>query len=94
MDKECKNGEFNIDNLILYIKEYLKYSKLTKEDLKYLPYIYLIQLLSSTYGYKQYLQTNNLAMLEFGKERTNICRYLMKNKEIISKRLSEINILI
>ena len=87
MDKECKNGTFNIDNLVLYIKEFMKYSSLTKEDLKYLPYIYLIQLLSSTYGYKQYLQTGNLNMLEFGKERTNICRYLIKNKEIISKKL-------
>lgn len=67
MDKECKNGTFNIDNLVLYIKEFMKYSSLTKEDLKYLPYIYLIQLLSSTYGYKQYLQTGNLNMLEFGK---------------------------
>lgn len=92
MDKECKNGTFNIDNLILYIKEYLKYSKLTKEDLKYLPYIYLIQLLSSTYGYKQYLNTGDLNMLKFGRERTNICRYLMENKEIISQKLSKIDI--
>ena len=52
MDKECKTGVFNIDNLILYVKEFMKYSNLIKEDLKYLPYIYLIQVLSSTYGYK------------------------------------------
>lgn len=87
MDKECKNGVFNVDNLVLYVKEFMKYSNLTKEDLKYLPYIYLIQVLSSTYGYKQYLDTGNLNMLEFGEERTNICRYLIKNKELISKKL-------
>lgn len=90
MDKECKNGVFNIDNLVLYVKEFMKYSNLTKEDLKYLPYIYLIQVLSSTYGYKQYLNTGDLNMLEFGKERTNICRYLIKNKELISEKLLNI----
>lgn len=90
MDKECKNGKFNTDNLVLYIEEFMKYSSLTKEDLKYLPYIYLIQVLSSTYGYKQYLNTGDLNMLEFGRERTNICRYLIKNKENISKKLLEI----
>lgn len=90
MDKECKKGIFNINNLALYIKEFMKYSNLTKEDLKFLPYIYLIQILSSTYGYKQYFNTADLNMLEFGKERTNICRYLMKNKEQILKNLLKI----
>ena len=92
IDKDCKNGEFNIDHLVMYIKEYLKYSKLNKDDLKYLPYVYLVQVLSSTYGYKEYLKNGNLDLLRFGKERTNICRYLMKNAKEVSKRLLEIEL--
>lgn len=90
IDKDCKNGNFNIDNLVMYVKEYLKYSKLTKEDLKYLPYIYLVQVLSSTYGYKEYLKNGNIDLLHFGQERTNICRYLIKNAKKISEKLLEI----
>ena len=92
IDKDCKNGEFNIDHLVMYVKEYLKYSKLNKDDLKYLPYVYLVQVLSSTYGYKEYLKNGNLDLLRFGKERTNICRYLMKNAKTISERLLEIDL--
>lgn len=92
IDKDCRNGDFNIDHLVMYIKEYLKYSKLNKDDLKYLPYVYLVQVLSSTYGYKEYLKNGNLDLLRFGKERTNICRYLIKNAKEISKRLLEIEL--
>lgn len=92
IDKDCKHGEFNIDHLVMYVKEYLKYSKLNKDDLKYLPYVYLVQVLSSTYGYKEYLKNGNLDLLRFGKERTNICRYLMKNAKEVSKRLLEIEL--
>ena len=51
-------------------------------------YIYLIQLLSSTYGYKEYINNNvNVDLLKFGYFRTNICKYLFKNAENISNRL-------
>ena len=70
----------------------MKYSPLNKYDLKYMPYVYLVQILNSTYGYKQYLNDGNLELLKFGKERTNICRYLMKNSKVISEKLSEIEI--
>lgn len=92
IDKDCVNGNFNIDNLVDYTKEYMKYSKLNKFDLKYMPYIYLVQLLNSAFGYKQYLNNGNTDLLQFGKERTNMCRYLMKNADLISKRLMEIAI--
>ena len=53
-------------------------------------YIYLIQLLSSTYGYKEYINNNeNIELLEFAHFRTNICKYLFKNAENISTRLLE-----
>ena len=51
-------------------------------------YIYLIQLLSSTYGYKEYINNNeNIELLEFAYFRTDMCKYLFKNAENISNRL-------
>ncbi len=93
IDKECIDGKFNVDNFISYVKEYMKYARLNKYDLQYMPYIYLIQLLKSTFGYKQYIKTGDRELLEFAILRTNICRYLFKNAEQISKRLlSEITL--
>ena len=55
-----------------------------------MPYLYLIQLLTSTYGYKQYiydnLETNLLAFAYF---RTDLCRYLFENADKISRILVE-----
>lgn len=87
IDKECVDGVMNINNLILYIEEYMKYSKLNINDLKYMPYIYLIFLIKSTYGYEEFLNTDNFRVLKNGKRRTNIARYLYKNASIISERL-------
>lgn len=87
MDKCCSNGEINIDNLIIYIKEFMKSVKLNEYDLKYMPYIYLCQLLRSTYGYKEYYKNNNPEALEFGHFRTTLCEYLYDNAENISERL-------
>lgn len=88
IDKNVKNGIFNLDTFTDYIKEFNKYVKLNKYDLKYMSYIYLIQLLSSTYGYKEYINNNeNIELLEFAYFRTNICKYLFNNAEKISSRL-------
>ena len=82
-----KNGKFDLEGFIPYVKEYLKYSKLNKYDLEYMPYIYLIQLLNSSFGYKQYIESNNLELLKFAFYRTNICRYLFINSKKISEML-------
>lgn len=94
IDKEVKYGNFNINTLVDYVKEFCKYVKLNKYDLIYMPHIYLIQLLNSTYGYKQFLKNrNNIDLLNFGMLRTNICRYLFKNAKKLSNILvNEINI--
>ena len=90
IDKDVKNGIFNLDTFTDYIKEFNKYVKLNEYDLKYMSYIYLIQLLSSTYGYKEYINNNeNIELLEFAHFRTNICKYLFNNAENISTRLLE-----
>ncbi len=88
IDKEAVDGEFNLDTFINYVKEFNKYIKLNKYDIEYMPYIYLIQLLNSDYGYKQYINDNSkMNLLSFGCFRTNVCRYLFKNAKLISERL-------
>lgn len=88
IDPKCKNGNIDIDNLILYVKEFTKYIKLNKYDLKYMPYFYLIQLLCSDYGYKQYIEDDTkLNLLKFGMYRTKICKKLLDKVHLISERL-------
>ena len=89
VDKKCADGEVNIDNLILYIREFIKYVPLNKYDLKYMAYIYLYKLASSSYGYKQYIKNGDLDLYNFGKWRGKMCRYLFENYEMLSKRLVE-----
>lgn len=92
IDKEMMNGKINIDNLVDYTKMVTKNTKLNEYDLKYLPYVYLIQLARSTYGYEQYYKDvkNKDELLKFGFYRTNICRNLNNNAKEISRRLMEI----
>ena len=89
IDKECIDGNLNIDNLIKYINEFKKYVPLNKYDLEYMPYIYLNQLLKSTFGYKSYVLYNNLDLLKVGILRTKIVVYLYENLKEISNRLIE-----
>ena len=79
---------FNIDTFIDYVKEFSKYAKLSRDDLKYMSYYYLVQILTSTYGYKQYLNNRQAVdLLKFGYFRTELCRYLFDNANEISDRL-------
>ncbi len=78
---------FDIDDFSRYVKEYMKYSPLTKRDLEAMPYIYLFQLAQSSYGYKEYLVTkteNKDALLSFAFWRTDICREINKKAKDIS----------
>jgi Ser/Thr protein kinase RdoA (MazF antagonist) len=92
IDKEVKNGELNINNIVDYTKEVSKVTELNKYDLKYLPYVYLIQLARSTFGYDEYFKDvkNKEELLNFAFYRTNICRNLYKQSNEISNRLLEI----
>ncbi len=85
-----KDSYFDIEDFSLYVKEYLKYSPLTKRDLEAMPYIYLFQLAQSSYGYKEYLITkteNKEALLDFAFWRTNICREIYQKAKAISEAL-------
>ncbi len=88
IDPKAKDGEININNLIQYIKKFTNYVSLNEYDFKYMSYLYLIQLLASTYGYKQYIADNSkIDLLEFAFFRTKLCKYLYKNAEKISNTL-------
>ena len=90
IDKDAADGEFNIDTFVEYVKTVNKYIKLNEYDIYFMPYLYLIQILNSTFGYKQYIYNNeNKKLLNFAFFRTNLCRYLFKNANIISKKLRE-----
>ena len=87
--KDAKDGEFNLDTFSDYINTFNKYVKLNEYDLKYMPYLYLVQILKSSYGYKQYIMDHTKKeLLEFGYLRTKICRYLFKNAKTISDKLT------
>lgn len=90
-DVEARNS-INIDNLVNYTKQIAKTTKLNKYDLKYLPYVYLVQLARSPYGYREYMRNteNKDEMLEFAIYRTDLCRDLEKKAKETSRRLLEL----
>ena len=90
IDPKAKEGKIDIDNLVQYIKVFNNYVKLNKYDLEFMSYLYLVQLLSSTFGYKQYIADNSKTdLLEFAFFRTRLCKYLFENADKISKILNE-----
>lgn len=91
VDKECVDGKFNLDTFVEYVKKVKSYINLTKDDLKYMPYIYILQLVGSTFGYKQYNNDySKTGLLNFALFRTNLCKYLYYNLNTISNRLLEL----
>lgn len=93
IDKEARNGNININNIVEYTKEVSKITDLNEYDFKYLPYVYLIQLARSTFGYSEYFKENvknKEDLLNFAFYRTDICRDLYKKKDEISSKLLEI----
>ena len=92
IDEDAKGGNINIETLIDYVKEFSKYITLNKYDLKYATKIYLIQIVSSQFGYKQYNDNyEKTGLLKFALFRTNLCRCLYNNSNNISSRLENIN---
>lgn len=90
IDPKAKEGKININNLVEYVKVFSKYVKLNKYDFKFMSYLYLIQLLSSTFGYKQYIADNSkTGLLDFAFFRTKLCKFLFENAEIIANTLIE-----
>lgn len=90
----CQNGApFNIDEFCTYVREYLKVALLTRRDLESMPYVYLVQLSQSSYGYKEYLvlhTANADALLRFATWRTGVCREIYKKAADISAALQKL----
>ncbi len=88
---QCRsNAVIDIDNFCSYVREYMKYSKLTKADMISMPYVYLFQLARSKYGYPQYLKTDSPdkdKLLQFAFWRTQMCREIEQKAEMISGEL-------
>lgn len=81
------------DALVGYVREYMRFAPLTRADLRAMPYVYLLQLARSKYGYPQYLRAGgeeNLPMLRFALWRTDICRELESKAVILSERLQKL----
>jgi len=77
------HGDYSVQQLI-------KYVQLNEYDLKYAAQLYLIQIVSSPFGYKQYNDDyEKKGLLEFALFRTNLCRYLYNNSKEISTRLQK-----
>lgn len=90
IDSKTKEGKIDIDNLVEYVRSFTWYVKLNKYDYKFMSYLYLVQLVASTFGYKQYIVDNSkTGLLDFAIFRTNLCRFLFENAEKISNTLIE-----
>ena len=83
-------GHFDLNEFTQYVKQYLRYSELTRRDLESMPYVYLFQLSQSLYGYEEYLITkseNRNNLLEYAIWRTNILKSIERQTEEISRTL-------
>ena len=90
IEKKKKKGKIDIDNLVQYVKRFTNYIELNKYDFKFMSYLYLVQLLGSTFGYKQYIADNSkTSLLDFAFFRTSLCKYLFENAEKITNVLME-----
>jgi len=89
--KLCReNATIDIESFCEYVREYMRFSALTKADLIAMPYVYLLQLAQSKYGYPQYLKSDSEdgdRLIQFGFWRTQMCRELEEKAEVISNRL-------
>ena len=88
IDEKAKNSNFDIDNLVDYYSEFNRQVELNEYDLKFAPYVYLLQLVGSLFGYREYSNDNTQEdLLKFGRFRTNLCRYLFANANNIGEQL-------
>ena len=81
---------FDLSAFCDYVREYLKFSPLTERDIISMPYVYLLQLARSKFGYPQYLQSDSEdrdRLLQFAFWRTQMCREVESKAEVISNEL-------
>lgn len=91
-DPKCIDGTIDFDNLVKYIKDYMKYSSLNKYDIKMMPYLYYYQLAVSDY-FSQYYESNNSnkeVLCYYAHWSTIICRWFEKNIGELTENLEKV----
>ena len=86
---DCKDGSISVEKLVEYIQLYLEKSPLRRSDIENMLRLYHWQLLRSKYGYREFLNGTEDpdGMLNFGRWRTRVCRWLGKNMEAVTSDL-------
>ena len=89
--EQCRDSaSVDIQALCAYVREYMKFSPLTKKDLVSMPYVYLFQIARSKFGYPQYLNSDSEdreGLLQFAFWRTQMCREVERKADVISAEL-------
>lgn len=81
----CSYGNIDLSDFQKYLAEYQRYFKLSDIDLNYMWEFYKVQLLGSSYGYREYIYDGNNKLLNFAFWRTNLIHSLESDKNL--KRL-------
>lgn len=84
----AKNA-YDIDLLMEYIIAYMQYAKLTKLDLKNIPYIYAYYMGRNRFLYREYLKTLRYEDYYDSHRKADLCRFYYENAESIAKRLQQ-----
>lgn len=83
--KECKDCYIDKQKFNSYLNNYQKFYKLNEKDLKSMYKVYILQLLSSSFGYREYINNNNEDLLQFGLWRTEMLKFMYNNeKELVN----------
>ncbi|MBM3507116.1 MAG: hypothetical protein FJX64_05215 [Alphaproteobacteria bacterium] len=90
-DPASADARIDLDGVRRYVSTFLNYVSLTHRDLANAADLYYVQLLRSTYGYRQYLlEGAPLELLRFARWRTRLCRWLRKHRGDVAAALSDI----
>lgn len=83
-----KDIQFDYELFSNYLDNYMMEYQLNYNDLLFMPYLLMYQLLLSNYGIKEYIEGKNKnEMIEFLKLKHNICLFLERESNNISKQL-------
>lgn len=90
----CRGGAaLSIEELLSYVREYVRVFPLSKKDLTAMPYVYLFQLSRSFYGYREYLgeyTADREELLDFAFWRTAVCREIYERADEIAGALGDL----
>ena len=87
------NAKIDLQDLRNYVKAYCEYFPLSDKDLNAMPYVYVFQLLRSTYGYKEYLLSDSEdreGLISFAFWRTKICKEVLGHIDEIVENMMKI----